>query len=90
MENAYAESRLNGHYLVHKMGHSSRGGEKQLNTLIFTSSPFEVVEVLTIRSGGNGAVRKEPYLPMPSARCLAAAAAFDDGIKDAYVNRAVI
>lgn len=74
-----------GSYLVHKMGMSSAQGEEQRNTLIFTDSPYEVVEILTVR-GGN----REPHLPMPSARVLSAAAVYDAGIKDAYINRAVV
>jgi hypothetical protein len=74
-----------GSYLVHKMGMSAVHGEEQRNTLIFTDSPYEVVEILTVRGGD-----RPPHLPMPSARVLSAAAVYDAGIKDAYINRAVV
>ena len=49
-----------------------------------TGSAFELIELLTVRSGA------EPFLPLPSALALAQAAADDDDIREAYVNRAVV
>lgn len=70
-------------YLVVVLGSSAVPGEETRRRLSWTNSPFEVVEVLTQRRGGV------PTLPGPAARALARAAEFDDGLNEAYVNRAV-
>lgn len=70
-------------FVVHTVGRSIVPGETDYARVTFTPSAYEVVEILTIKSG------KEPYIPVPSARALAQAAQLDDDIHDAYVNRAV-
>jgi hypothetical protein len=67
-----------GQYVVHTAGISTYHDEVPLIKLSRTQSPNEVVEILTIRKNGDTTV------PAPSARVLAQAAAYDDGIKDAY------
>lgn len=68
----------NDEYVVHTAGHSILPDEVPLYKLSRTRSPYEVVEILTIRRHGNTVV------PGPSARVLAQAANFDAGILDAY------
>lgn len=70
-------------FVVHTVGRSIVPGESDRHRVTFTSSAYEIVEVLTVK--GN----KEPFLPDPSARALAQAAAVDDDVQEAYVNRAV-
>lgn len=70
-------------FVVHTVGRSIVPGEQDYHRLTFTKSGYEVVEVLTVKSG------PEPFIPLPSARALAQAADRDDLIQDAYVNRAV-
>lgn len=65
-------------YIVHTAGISTYHDEVSLIKLHNTRSPYEVVEILTIRHGGNTTV------PAPAARVLAQAAMYDEGIKDAY------
>ena len=72
-----------GQFVVHTIGRSVVPGESDRHRVTFTSSAYEIVEVLTVK--GN----KEPFLPDPSARALAQAAAVDDDVQEAYVNRAV-
>lgn len=74
-----------GQYAVSTLGRSTVDGEEDRSRVIFTESPFEILEVLTDRRNG-----RTPRLPIIAARVLAQAAAIDDGIKDAYVNRAVV
>lgn len=71
-------------YLVVTRGPSIVPGEMTYDRVTWTDSPFEVIELLTIRHAGT------PVLPRPSARALAQAATFDDEIRDAYENRAVL
>ena len=73
-----------GAYVVHVCGHSILPGEVPLPRVSVVRSPFEVVELLTVRGG-----RTAPYLSVPGARVLARAADVDEGIRDAYINRAV-
>lgn len=72
-------------YVVHTVGGSAVPGEQRFSRVEFTHSPFEVIELLTVRR--NGA---EPYIMAQSSRALAQAAELDDGIREAYVNRAVV
>lgn len=72
-----------GRYLVLTYGRSEVPGETDKRRAVWTDSPFEVLEVLTQRDRGA------PFLPSASARALAQAAAWDDDLTDAYVNRAV-
>lgn len=74
-------------YVVHTVGRSAVPGEVDLPRVVETSSPYEVVEALTVRRAGpNG----EVFMPPQHLRALAAAAQWDDGIRDAYINRAVV
>lgn len=77
------ETEARGRYLVLTYGRSEVPGETDKRRAVWTDSPFEVLEVLTQRDRGA------PFLPTASARALAQAAAFDDALADAYVNRAV-
>jgi len=72
-------------YIVHSIGPSIIPNEITFSRISYTTSPYEVVELCTVRRGQSG----EPYLPAAAARALSQAAAQDNGIKDAYVNRAV-
>jgi hypothetical protein len=71
-------------YLVVTVGFSVAPGETPYVRATFTSSGYEVVELLTIRKSGE-----EPFMPVVSARALSQAAEDDRSIRDAYVNRAV-
>lgn len=73
-----------GRYLVLTSGVSTVPDEVIMRRASWTDSPYEVVELLTQRRGTR------PFLPTPSARVLAQAAAWDSGIRDAYVDRAVV
>lgn len=70
-------------YCVYTVGRSTIPGERDFIKYRTTTSAFEVIELLTVRSGKNA------FLPVPAARALAQAAQVDDEIRDAYVNRAV-
>jgi hypothetical protein len=72
-------------YLVITVGGTIIPGEHQLKRLTFTDSPYDVIEILTIRKSGAS-----PYLPAVSARALAQAADHDDDLRDAYENRPVM
>lgn len=88
-----------GTYAVHTQGRTTLAGEETRRRIVKTPSPYEVVELLTahlcrdceVRNHmcGDPAHRKTAYIPRQSARALAVAAQWDDGIRDAYVNRAV-
>lgn len=69
-------------FVAHTIGRSRIPGEIDYARLFTTPSAFELVEMLTVR-------RKTPFLPLPSARALSQAAALDEDVKEAYVNRAV-
>lgn len=73
-----------GTYLVVTSGVSIVPGEIIMRRASWTDSPYEVVELLTQRRG------ERPFLPTPSARVLSQAAAWDNGIRDAYIDRAVV
>jgi hypothetical protein len=70
-------------YLVLTYGRTRVPGETDKRRAAWTDSAFEVIELLTQRSGG------EAFLPAAAARVLAQAAQWDDDLQDAYVNRAV-
>lgn len=72
-------------YLVFTRGATIVPGERNYDKLVWTDSPYEVLETLTVRKRGI-----DPSLPGPSAKALAQAAALDDGIRSAYLNRAVL
>jgi len=72
-------------YLVLTYGRTVVDGEHQRRRAVWTNSTFEVIEVLTQRAQGG-----EKFIPAPAARALAQAAALDDVLRDAYVNRAVV
>lgn len=72
-----------GRYLVTSSGCSVVPSERTFTRATWTDSPYEVLEILTQRRGPH------VTLPGPAARALARAAEFDDGLNDAYVNRAV-
>jgi hypothetical protein len=70
-------------YLIYNVGVSVVPGETHFVTVERARTPQEVVERYTQRRNG------EVYLTSPSARALAQAAGYDDGMHDAYVNRVV-
>lgn len=70
-------------YVVHTTGPSDVPGEYDYERFNRVASGFEVVEALTVRKPS------ETFLPPQHARALAQAAGLDDGIAEAYVNRAV-
>lgn len=72
-------------YVIHTVGASIVPNEKRLSRVEVTDSAFEVVELLTVRQGDN-----PPWIPAQSVRALARAAELDDGLREAYVNRAVV
>lgn len=74
----------NDAYVVETLGRSSIPGETTYVRIIETTSAFEIIELLTVNHNGK------IYLPRQSARALAQAAQWDDDIRDAYINRAVI
>ena len=75
-------------YIVWTLGRSDIPGERTHYRLVRTPSAWEVVEILTVRQN-NGDGDAQAFLPVPSARALAMAAAYDKPIEKAYVNRAV-
>jgi hypothetical protein len=77
-------SEVTERYLVVTVGFSIVPGETPYVRATFTSSGYEVVELLTIRKSGE-----EPFMPVVSARALSQAAEDDRSIRDAYVNRAI-
>lgn len=74
---------VDGTFAVYTRGCSSLPGESDRTRLIYTESPYEVVELMTDRRGAT------PRLPMAAAKVLAQAAHLDSGINEAYINRAV-
>lgn len=72
-------------YVVHTVGATDVPGEHRLSRISFTTSAFEVLELLTVRRPGD-----EPFVAAQASRALAQAASLDRGIRDAYINRAVV
>lgn len=73
-----------GRYLVLTYGLTIVPGETHKRRAAWTSSPYEIIEILTQRNQGKA------FLPATSAQVIAQAAACDRGIETAYVNRAVV
>lgn len=73
-----------GGYVVHTVGGTIVPGERRLSRVTETRSAFAVVEALTVRQPNQ-----EPYLTPQALRALAEAAELDEGLLEAYVNRAV-
>lgn len=71
-------------YLLYHVGVSLVPGERHYVTVDRARTPHEVIECYTRRRGG------ETYLTAPSARALAQGSGFDDDLRDAYENRAVL
>lgn len=71
-------------YVVHTQGKSRVVGDVTLARIALSQSAYEVVELLTVNHNGK------LYLPRQSSRALSQAAQWDEGIRDAYVNRAVM
>jgi len=59
-------------------------GESPLVRIIMTTSAFEIISVLVVNHNNK------TYIPRQSDRALAQAAHWDDDIRDAYINRAVL
>ena len=76
-----------GDYVVHNAGLSIVTGEVPFYRYETTRSPHRVIEAMTTRRLTDRG--PEVYLAKPSAAALAAAAALDADLEDAYVNRAV-
>lgn len=70
-------------YVVHTVGRTIVDGETERVTISETTSPLEVVEILTLRRRG------QVFLPGPAARALSQAAYRDEELRQAYVDRAV-
>lgn len=81
-----------GNYVVHTVGRTVMEGERDLGRIERTHSPYDVVELLTVRRtssrhrGANGDRRAEPYVPVAATRALAQAADRDDGLNAAYLR----
>jgi hypothetical protein len=73
-----------GSYVVHTIGMSLIDGESPLVRIIMTTSAFEIISVLVVNHNNK------TYIPRQSDRALAQAAHWDDDIRDAYINRAVL
>lgn len=71
---------VEGEYVVHTMGKSIVRDEQTRARIIRTSSPYEIVEVLTVTHRGD------TYVPNASTRALAQAAAHDTGVREAYLR----
>lgn len=71
-------------YVVHTLGGSAVPNDTTYCRVARTESPYDVVELLTVRRDDTVA------LPGHSARALAQAAHYDDAVANAYVNRAVV
>lgn len=73
-------------YLVVTCGRSIVPGERDKRRTTWTDSAFDVIEVLTQRPDRA----REPFIPAASRRALARAAQWDDDVRDAWINRAVV
>lgn len=74
-----------GDYVVHTVGASNVPNEQRLSRIAVTESAFEIVELLTVRK-----IDEQPFITVQSSRALAQAAARDEDVRDAYINRAVV
>lgn len=70
-------------YLVYTVGKTIVPGETDRIRFVWTDSPYEVVECLTVRQGGM------PKLPVASGRAISQAAYWDEDVAVAYRDRAV-
>ncbi len=80
----------NDAYLVHTVGRTTIEGERDLARIERTVSPYDVIELLTVRRASrnhSGDRAVAPYVPRPSARAIAQAAEFDDGLHEAYLRQ---
>lgn len=69
-------------YVLWSCGHTIIPGENNRITIERTPNEYRIVELMTVRRGESA------FLPAPSAYVLADAAKIDEGILEAYVNRA--
>lgn len=76
-------------YLVHRTGRSIVPGEVPLTSHEWVRGPYGVIEALTTRRRDAFTGSHDPYLTQPAARVLAVAAAYDDDLERAYIDRAV-
>lgn len=75
---------VNHCYVVYTVGRTTVADEVPLIRLLETFSAFEVLQSLVVHHN------EKTYLPRQSDRALAQAAHWDDDIRDAYINRAVL
>jgi hypothetical protein len=73
----------NGGFVLHTVGRTIIPGEVDFAKVSRTTSAYELEEMMVVRGD-------KPYRPRTSAQALAQAAALDEDIRDAYVNRAVV
>lgn len=76
-------------YLVHRTGRSIVPDELTLTSHEWVRGPYGVIESLTTRRRDPSTGSRDPYLTYPAARVLAQAAAYDDDLEQAYIDRAV-
>jgi hypothetical protein len=79
-------------YILHTIGRTRVPSENDWGRVRETVSAYELIELLTVRPrprAGFEDVEGRKFLPEASARVLAQAAEFDEGIKEAYVARKV-
>lgn len=69
-------------YVLWSCGHTIIPTENDRITIQRTPNEYRILEHMTVRKG------ETVFLPAPSAHVLADAAKVDEGILDAYVNRA--
>lgn len=74
-----------GQFCVVNCGASDVPGERDLITVSYIATAFEVVEFLTVTDRTSQHVS----LPMPARRALAMAAGHDAAVRDAYINSPV-
>jgi hypothetical protein len=70
-------------FLVHTVGRTEVPTERQYVRSSWVNGGLEMVEALTVRK------HNDTFIAGPSQKALAIASEFDEGIRDAYVNRAV-
>lgn len=77
-----------GGYVIHYTGISDKPGETTRYRYEEARTAREVVEILTTRR--NRKDRHDVFLSAPAARLLSQAASFDEDLREAYDNRAVL
>ena len=77
-----------GGFVIHYTGVSDKPGEVTRLRYEEAITAHEVVEILTTRRSRDG--RRDVFLSAPAARLLSQAASFDEAIRDAFENRAVL